>query len=910
VATLAAAFGLLFVARRAGGGFDALPTPPRPSASVAGSGAAAPVAAPGSQGAVRKAAPGTEVHMRLVDRAKDAVFEGHTQGAAQPALASYWRKMAPPWMAHTPETKRITTSIALRMSATETQWSMPTQGGKAWQPDARVWNMNEGSFDQRDALVTPTPSALMYRTDIPSSAKLCFAPGTVNANGEATLFVVEVQPPGGERKEISRTRVAPGDARKWSDDVCADLSAFAGQTVELRLRALTDPAAPGEKPPQAPRPRRAAAQDPEAAPAPAPSGDGMINIGGPSVALWGNPVILRQVPDTKVPYNVLFIVIDALRPDVIASFHDDQDDAAVARAPHAPLEAALPKVPGLVPHIDALAEKGVRFLHAYSGGAWTRPGTLSMLSGMRSSELGVGTLSWVIPQPEVARYYAQDPPLLPLLLRKESVATRAFVNNYFMVGYAPVGVDMGFERVDDHRFRTRDTLEITRDAIKWIRANKDQRFFAFCNYNSPHEPWEPPAEYLARVPPPPVGPKDRITRLYMAEAAKDDEAVGALMDTLKELSLLERTIVVLTADHGETLSAAHGGVGLDKMQIRYHHAVSNFEETTRIPILIVAPGVLPAGKAVKARVRNTDIVPTLLDLMGLEPNAKMSGKSVVKLARGERETDERVVVSEGRGTRGIMFGRHRLLLRDGAAQSAKAEDGTGGAPSDELFDLETDPGERINIAPKNPDLVKEMRARLQAAVANVAVAGSQAARSTAKTAAESDPRSKVQLRFVGAGASKRVSGKLKVSKGRFASIEAVGLDAAAARSDGISLDLAFTTQATAAVGFDVALDSPQAVIEWELFYDDQPLSPVHIHGGRYGLHFPQLARGLGTDDARAVAGATQLPEINAQRDYGLFVIRERKGGALDVAAVTGEGAEEMNRLLEEWGYASGPKKKK
>jgi hypothetical protein len=60
-----------------------------------------------------------------------------------------------------------------------------------------------------------------------------------------------------------------------------------------------------------------------------------------------------------------------------------------------------------------------------------------------------------------------------------------------------------------------------------------------------------------------------------------------------------------------------------------------------------------------------------------------------------------------------------------------------------------------------------------------------------------------------------------------------------------------------------------------------------------------------------VAGATQLPEIDPLRDYGLFVIRERKGGAvLDVAPVTGEGADEMNRLLEEWGYASGPKKKK
>ena len=106
----------------------------------------------------------------------------------------------------------------------------------------------------------------------------------------------------------------------------------------------------------------------------------------------------------------------------------------------------------------------------------------------------------------MSRFYASDPPLLALTLRRKGVVTRAFVNNYFMVGYAPIGIDMGFERVMDERYRTRDTLEITQDATAWLKENKDQRFFLFVNYNSPHEPYEPPKKMIERIPPPPARP--------------------------------------------------------------------------------------------------------------------------------------------------------------------------------------------------------------------------------------------------------------------------------------------------------------------------------------------------------------------------------------------------------------------
>src|SRR5205823_3468527 len=119
--------------------------------------------------------------------------------------------------------------------------------------------------------------------------------------------------------------------------------------------------------------------------------------------------------------------------------------------------------------------------------------------------------------------------------------------------------------------------------------------------------------------------------------------------------------------------------------------------------IVVAPGLLPENREVKERVRNVDLAPTLVELLGLEANPKMSGKSLVGLARGGKESDERVVVSEGRGTRGIIAGRWRLLHREGAARITIKGDKTFMA-TEELFDLEDDPGERFDLAPEKPEV--------------------------------------------------------------------------------------------------------------------------------------------------------------------------------------------------------------
>jgi arylsulfatase A-like enzyme len=816
-----------------------------------------------------------QVSARLVEQINDARIEAPNMAQRGPLLA-HWRKMPVPWARLSSEGVKATVSIALRTSATETQWSMPTGKGQ-WEPSAHIWNMNEGSFDQREAIALPTPETVTFKVAVPANARLDFGTAVLGGRGE-TVFGVTVVDPHGHARDVFTRAVAttsPSDAQRW-DDAEVDLSPWAGQSVELKLRAV---------------PKLVVTTK---------GGMSSVEATTSAVALWGNPTVLGKGPPT-LPYNVLWIVVDALRPDVMASFHDEDEDRARLHAKRPPLEALLPKIPGLMPHVDDLSARGVRFTHAYSSAAWTRPGTLAMLSGARSTELGVDPLPWVLTPEQAAHFYRTDPPLLPLFARRAGAETRAFVNNYFMVGYAAVGLDLGFERVDDQRYRTQDTAEITASAKQWLRSHASDRFFLFCNYDSPHDPYEPPAAMLARVPKPPAGPPDPMIRLYLGEAAKDDDAIGELMQALDELHLREQTLVVLTSDHGETLSSAHEGKsGIDKMPMRFHHAQTNYEETTRVPILLSLPGVLPEGREVKARVRTIDIAPTVVELLGLERSPKMSGASLLPLVQGTSEADERVVLTEGRGTRGLLAGRWRLITHEGPAQTILVNDKPT-VVSDELFDLEEDPGERHNLAKDKPDVVAEMRARLEAAKKNVAVAGTQAAARSDSVAPDAAP---VSLRFAAAGRTKRVSGTLTLgdARARFVSVTAVGAPPEAVHAADGKVELALVTAPDALVGLDLRVDPPNAPLAWELYVDEAPLT--RVFAGPFGFAAPALTKGITTDEARALAYSPVLAQTDPSRDDGLFVTRARPGEVTAPAReLTPEGAEEMTRLLKEWGYA-------
>lgn len=873
VTTLVVAASLL--AWKEGGGADA--RTPAPHLDVA-------AAAAGADTAPGHGAAAYEVTARLIDALGTAHLQVPSLSAAQPYMTPYWRKMRAPWANLSGAAAQLGLTLAIRTSrGQEKQLAVPTQTGDTWVPQARIWNMNEGSFDQRECIFAPTPAALSFRLNVPPRARLRLSPAVLTPIPLTTVFDVSVLDSGGGEQSLKHLRVASADARKWID-LDLDLAPWAGHDVTIVLRTSTDAPQPDEKRWTLPL-------------ADEPSPDGGVESAPPvppmSLALWGDPVLVAEQP-TRVPYNVLWFVVDALRPDVVASLHDPAEDAAKLAAPRPPLDALLPAIPGLVPNIDRLVARGVRFTHAWSAATWTRAGTLAMFSGERSSELGIDTRDWVLPAEAVAHYYRPEPPLLSLLLRRVGADATAFVNNFFMAGYVPVGVDMGFERVTDHRYRTRDTDAIAADTLAWLDAHRSDRFFLVVNTNSPHEPYDPPKELLASIPRPPAGPRDAQVRAYMAEAAKDDAAIGRILDAVEALGLTKSTLVVLTADHGETLSSAHDAVGFEDMPMRFHHAIGNFEETTRIPIVMALPGVLDGGRTVADRVRNIDIAPTVLEVEGLEADPRMSGKSLMPLVRGEKEPQPRVVVSEGRGARGILWDRWHLVVHEDSGE-------------DELYDLQDDPGERHDLArrPGNRDVVAELRARLAAALANVRAAD-------AKDPSGPVAAPVVHMLFAGAGQAHRVTGTVSAGDGKHGvtlHVSPVGVAGDVVHVDGPSATFALSTAPDALVGLDVRVDPPAAPVSWKLYLDDAPWPAGATYAGPFGLPAVASRTGIAGDDARAEVYAAGAPLIDPSRDLGVFVTRDRPqaapGSAAEGAPASKAALSEMQQVLQQWGYAHG-----
>jgi hypothetical protein len=201
-----------------------------------------------------------------------------------------------------------------------------------------------------------------------------------------------------------------------------------------------------------------------------------------------------------------------------------------------------------------------------------------------------------------------------------------------------------------------------------------------------------------------------------------------------------------------------------------------------------------------------------------------------------------------------------------------------------------------------------MRARLAAALANTPAAD-------VATASEGASLPTVHLRFVGAGRPRRVSGAVTAGDGKHGvvlTVDASGVPREALRVDGPRVDFALTTSTDAAVGFDLRVDPPGAPLAWRLFLDDAPWPEGATFAGPFGLAAQAARGGIATDEARSEAYASALPLIDPARDLGVFVTRDRPLPATAPASgappepMSAGAAEEMKRVLQDWGYAHTP----
>jgi len=392
--------------------------------------------------------------------------------------------------------------------------------------------------------------------------------------------------------------------------------------------------------------------------------------------------------------NVLLLLVDTLRPDFLGCYgHTGK----------------------MSPAMDALAARGTLFETAVTTAPWTKPAVASLLTGLSPSRHGVVLSDQRLPD---------DVPTLAERLADAGYTTAAFVNSRWLTNRH--GLDRGFQDFawERENVRRRKPSGIAAEAAAWLAAPPPEPFLLFLHFYDVHSDYASLPRYereftssdysgavdgstaqlrAVREGRMSLGPGDasQLAALYSAGVRQMDDVIGHLLSALGRTGLAERTVVILTSDHGEEF-LEHGSV---------LHGRAQFEEVMRIPLILAGPGV-PAGRRVSRTVSIIDVAPTVLRLAGL-PAVSSEGVDLRTMWEAPQEAggEPRAFFGEADWrtpeddvTRSVRLG-HVKLLHD------RLRDRT------QLYDLETDPAERRDLSASNPDLVRDLRARLDAHVA-------------------------------------------------------------------------------------------------------------------------------------------------------------------------------------------------
>ena len=335
------------------------------------------------------------------------------------------------------------------------------------------------------------------------------------------------------------------------------------------------------------------------------------------------------------------------------------------------------------PAIDRLAREGTRFENASAAAPLTLPSHATLLTGLYPPAHGV--------RDNGAYRLPADIPTLATVLSGRGFRTAAFVGAYVLA--ARFGLERGFELYNDRfgpprgprglSFIERRAAEVVEPAIGWLRQiPKAQRFFAWVHLYDPHAPRDPPPPYAGRSADP-----------YDGEIAYADAQVGRLLESLRALGREADTLVVLTADHGE-------GMGEHREMT---HGLFVYASTIRVPLILRLPGQVEAGSVREELVGAADLMPTVLELIGLTPPGDLHGRS---LARGGAGAPRHSVYAETlfphlnfrwSALASLRSGRYKLIR----------------APRSELYDLAADPGETRNLYGAEPAIAARLERELE-----------------------------------------------------------------------------------------------------------------------------------------------------------------------------------------------------
>ena len=343
---------------------------------------------------------------------------------------------------------------------------------------------------------------------------------------------------------------------------------------------------------------------------------------------------------------------------------------------------------GVTPMLDAMASRGTWFETALTVQPLTLPSHTSILTGLYPTRHGVRNNGTFV--------VGQDQVTLAERLAAEGYETHAVISAFVLD--SQFGLDQGFDTYDDDlaagpkkrmfMFKEVPAKETTIRAVRWLERQRDasRPFFLWIHYFDPHANYEPPADVAQRFPGDP----------YAGEIHYADRELGRVFKSLDDSGELDETLFVFTSDHGDSMGE-HG---------ERTHGLFIYDATTRVPLIFSGPGV-PERTRVDDVVRTVDIVPTLLDLLQLDDDAELDGRSLAPLWRGEDE-EPRVAYMETLNPR-FSFGWSELrALRDESRRVVAA-------PRREAYDVTRDPREQRNLladgepSPPVRQMLRELR---------------------------------------------------------------------------------------------------------------------------------------------------------------------------------------------------------
>ena len=367
--------------------------------------------------------------------------------------------------------------------------------------------------------------------------------------------------------------------------------------------------------------------------------------------------------------NVLFITLDTTRADHIGCY-------------------GYPLIK--TPNIDAMAAEGILFQNATAQCPLTLPSHSSMFTGSYPFFHGV--------RDNGGFYLEDDQVTLAEVVQQAGWATSAFIGAFVLD--SRWGIDQGFDYYYDNfdfaKYKKisldsvqREGGEVIQAFFEWFDQNEPQKFFSWIHLYDPHTPYEPPEPYKTEY-------GGRAYGLYDGEIAYADSLIGRVLERLREKGRLEKTVVVVVGDHGESLGEHHESA----------HGFFIYDATVSVPMIIRIPSAELRGRTVSAQVQNLDLMPTLCEILGLPVPGAVQGKSLLPLIAGREAKREEGAYSESFYPR-YHYGWSELKsLRTSRYKFIQA-------PRPELYDLSLDPREKNNIFSRESSLAEKFVRNLE-----------------------------------------------------------------------------------------------------------------------------------------------------------------------------------------------------